>query len=80
MAKQSAVGQGLLIIKDPRSHSVIHIKLGRTPLDEWSARRRDLFLTTHDTHKTQTSMTPAGFETNPSKRAAADPRLRPRGQ
>ena len=22
----------------------------RTPLDEWSARRRDLYLTTHDTH------------------------------
>ena len=24
--------------------------VGRTPLDEWSARRRDLYLTTHDTH------------------------------
>ena len=23
---------------------------GRTPLDEWSARRRDLYLTTHNTH------------------------------
>jgi hypothetical protein len=36
--------------------------LGRSPLDEWSARRRDLYLTTHNTHKRQTSMTPAGFE------------------
>jgi len=35
---------------------------GRTPLDEWSAPRRDLYLTTHNTHKRQTSMLPAGFE------------------
>ena len=31
-----------------------HTTLGRTPLDEWSARRRDLYLTAHNTHKTQT--------------------------
>jgi len=37
--------------------------LGRTPLDEWSARRRDLYLTTHNTHNTQTSVSPVGFET-----------------
>jgi hypothetical protein len=36
--------------------------VGRTPLDEWSARRRDLYLTTHDTHNRQMSMTPVGFE------------------
>jgi len=30
--------------------------IGRTPLDEWSARRRDLYLTTHNTHDRQTSM------------------------
>ena len=34
----------------------------RTPLDEWSARRRDLYLTTHDTHNRQISMLPVGFE------------------
>ena len=39
-----------------------HTTLDRTPLDEWSARRRDLYLTTHNTHKRETSMTPAGFE------------------
>jgi hypothetical protein len=39
-----------------------HATLGRTPLDEWSARHRDLYLTTHNTHKTQTSMPPAGLE------------------
>jgi hypothetical protein len=36
--------------------------LGRTPLHEGSARRRDLYLTTQNTQKRQTSMTPAGFE------------------
>jgi len=25
--------------------------LGRAPLYEWSARRRDIYLTTHNTHK-----------------------------
>ena len=39
-----------------------HTKHGRTPLDEWSARRRDLYPTTHNTHKRKTSMPPAGFE------------------
>jgi hypothetical protein len=39
-----------------------HTTVGRTPLDEWSARRRDLYLTTHNTHKRQTSMPPAGLE------------------
>jgi len=36
--------------------------VGRTPLGEWSARRRDLYLTTHNTHNRQTSMPPVGFE------------------
>ena len=36
--------------------------VGRTPLDQWSARRRDLYLTTHNTHMRQTSMYLAGFE------------------
>ena len=36
--------------------------VGRTPLDERSARRRDLYLTTHDTHDRQISMPPVRFE------------------
>jgi hypothetical protein len=36
--------------------------VGRIPVDEWSSRRRDLYLTTHNTHKKQTSMPSAGFE------------------
>ena len=39
-----------------------HSTVGRTPLDEWSARRKDLYLTTHDTHNRQISVPPVGFE------------------
>jgi len=39
-----------------------HANTGRASLDEWSARRRDLYLTTQNTHKSQTSLPPAGFE------------------
>ena len=35
---------------------------GKTPLDGWSARRRDLYLTTHNTQNIQIFMTPVGFE------------------
>jgi hypothetical protein len=39
-----------------------HTTFCRTPLDEGPARRRDLYLTTHNTLKRQPSMPPAGFE------------------
>ena len=54
--------------------------VGRTPLDERSVCRRDLYLTTHNTHNRQTSMPTGEFRThNLSWRAAEDLRLRPRG-
>ena len=43
-------------------HTQRRSTVGRTPLDEWSARRRDLYLTTHDTHNRKISMPPVGFE------------------
>ena len=51
----------------PRSWGFLdHIQrrttVDRTPLDEWSARRRDLYLTTHNTHNRQISMPAVGFE------------------
>ena len=47
-----------------------HAKLGRTLLEEWSARGRDLHLTTHNIHKR--SMAPCGIQTrNLSRQAAA---------
>ena len=39
-----------------------HTTLGRTSLDEWSSRPRDLYLTTYNNHKRQISITPVGFE------------------
>jgi hypothetical protein len=53
LARQPPAAQGLLI------HDTSH---SRTPLDEWSARRRELYLTTHKTHNRQTSMSLVGFE------------------
>jgi hypothetical protein len=32
-------------------HTQRRATVGMTPMDEWSARRRDLYLTTHNTHK-----------------------------
>jgi len=43
-------------------HTQRRTTVGRTPLDAWSARRRDLYLTTHKIHNRQTSMTPVRFE------------------
>ena len=43
-------------------HTQRRSTVGRIPLNEWSARRRDLYLT-HDTHNRQISMPPVGFET-----------------
>jgi len=37
-------------------HTQRRTTVGRTPLDEWSARRRDLYLTTHDTRNRQISI------------------------
>jgi hypothetical protein len=61
MAQQPPVGPGP---HHYRGFTIIlrHTTLGRTPLDERSARRRDLYLTTHNTHNRQTSMSPVGFE------------------
>jgi hypothetical protein len=46
--------------------------VGRTPLDEWSARRRDLYLTTHNTHNRQITMPP-----NPQSQQASGRRPTP---
>ena len=43
-------------------HTQRCITVGRTPLDKRSARHRNLYLTTHDTHNRQISMPPVGFE------------------
>jgi len=60
------------------THTHTHTPLDRTPLDEWSARSRHLYLPTHNTYNRQISMPPDGIRTrSPSKREAPDPLLRP---
>jgi hypothetical protein len=57
-------------------HTQRRVTVGRTPLEEWSARRRGLYLTTHTTD----IHAPHGIRTHDrSRRAAVDLRLRPRG-
>jgi hypothetical protein len=43
-------------------HTQRRTTVGRTPLDKWSAHRRNLYLTTHNTCNRQTSMPPIGLE------------------
>jgi hypothetical protein len=43
-------------------HTLRRATVGRKPLEEWSARRRDRYLTTHNTHNRKTPMPPVGFE------------------
>jgi hypothetical protein len=60
-------------------HTKQRTTVGRTPLDEWTARRTNFYLTTQ--HSKQTSIhAPGGIRTlNLRRRTAPDPRLRPRG-
>jgi len=56
-------------------HTKRRTTVGRTPLDEWSARRRDLYLKTHNTHNTQISM--PRRDSNPQSQQASGRRPMP---
>jgi len=43
-------------------HTQRRTTVGKTPLDEWSARPRDLYITTNDIRNRQLSMPVVGFE------------------
>jgi hypothetical protein len=59
-------------------HTQRRTTVSRPLLDEWSARRRDFYLTTHNTRDKHHAL--GGIRThNPSKRGPADLRFRPRG-
>ena len=62
VALRPNAGHGLLIFLRFLDHTQRRTTVGRTPLDEWSARRRDRYLTTHNTHNRKTSMPPVGFK------------------
>jgi len=79
LAQQPQVDQGLSFTRC-LDHTPRGTKVGRTLLDERLARRRDLYMTTHNSHNRQISKPPCGIRThNLSRRAAADLGLRPRG-
>jgi hypothetical protein len=61
MGRQPLVGQRPLYCRE-FTITLSHTRPGRTPLDERSARRRELYLTTQNAHKRQTSLLPAGIE------------------
>ena len=52
-------------------HTQQRTTVGRIPLDEWSARRRDLYLTKHVTHNTTDIHAPGGIRTHDLSRWAA---------
>ena len=59
----------LITLSDTHTHTHTHTHerthaLGRALLDGRSTRRRDLYLTIHNTHNRQTSVPPAGFESS----------------
>jgi len=68
------VGHGLLIHEVSISHTKRRTRFGRTSLDEWSARRTDLYLTTHNTHNKY--LCPR-WDSKPQSQQASG--LRPRG-
>jgi hypothetical protein len=56
-------------------HTQRRTTVGRTPLDEWSARRRDLYLTTHNTQ--QTNIHAPWWDSNPRSQQASGRRPTP---
>ena len=58
-------------------HTQPRTAVGRTPLAEWSARRIDLYLTTHNTHNRETSKPRWG--STPQSQQASGRRPTPRG-
>jgi hypothetical protein len=78
MARQPLVDQGLLIVDASRSHlDTAHLVDSSGRVITWTQKP----LPDNTQHSQQTDIhAPGGIRTrNPSKRAAVDPRLRPRG-
>jgi len=64
---------GRVIVEVSISHTISYTTTDRTPLKDWSARRRD-HLPTHSKHKGRTTMPSDGIRTSvPNNRAAARP-------
>jgi hypothetical protein len=64
---------GVEVFSFTLDHTETHTTVGKAPLDEGSARRRYLYLTTQTLYKRQTPMHPVGFE--PPIPASARPQI-----
>ena len=64
VALQPNADHGLLILD---IHTQWRTTFGRTPLDEWSALLRDLYLTTHNTSQQTDIHAPVGLEPSTSE-------------
>ena len=73
LARHSPEGQGLLIHDVSRSHTTTYHSRW-TPVDKWSARRRDLYLTTHSTQNRNLCSL---WDSNPQSRQAIGRRPTP---
>jgi len=73
MTQQLPVGHGLFIIW--ASRSLRHTEIDRIPLDEWSTRRRDLYLTPHDTQNRHPDLRRVIAPAIPARERPADPLL-----
>ena len=79
MAQRPLVGQDLLIYRG-LTITLRRTTVSRTPLEEWSARRIEATTWQHTRLKKTDSHAAGSIRTrNPSKRTAADRRLKPRG-
>jgi hypothetical protein len=58
--QQPKTGLGYVVVAVFRSHTIRHTTPGRTPLNEWPAHRRGLYL--HNKHMRLTAMPSAAFE------------------
>jgi len=70
------VGQGLLIYEVSRLRTQRHTTVGRTPLEGRLTHRRDLYLTTHNTHIRQISLS-LWRDWNPQSQQARNSRSTP---
>jgi hypothetical protein len=62
IVRPPTVSWGHVIVEALGLHLVTHSTINSTPLDEWSACRRCLHLTTRNTYKRKTRIYKAGFE------------------
>jgi len=77
VAQQSPSEPGLLHYRD-HTITLRHTTIYRTPLEEWSAWRRDLYLKAHNTYRRYIRASGGIRTSTSSKRAASDPHLWPR--